>query len=47
MLASDAKKLYVSDSEQYIASVGSEVDTVIQIWSKTGEKLFNLNTYQI
>eukprot|EP00919_Chromeraceae_sp_WS-2016_P052948 GHVR01125713.1.p1 GENE.GHVR01125713.1~~GHVR01125713.1.p1 ORF type:complete len:131 (+),score=3.84 GHVR01125713.1:390-782(+) len=47
ILKSVACSLSVPESERYIITTGSETDTVIFIWSMTGEILTTLNTYQI
>lgn len=47
ILKSDASSLYVSESEKYVVSTGSQADTVINVWSMKGERLHQLNSYQI
>lgn len=43
----DASSIFVPESEKYIVTSGSEADTVVNIWSMGGEKLSQVNTYQI
>lgn len=43
----DASSIYVPESENYIVTSGSEADTVINVWSMDGERLHQVNTYQI
>lgn len=39
--------LHVSDSEKFVIGTGSGADTVINLWSMTGQKITQINTYQI
>ncbi len=44
---SDISSLYVPESEKFIVGTGSAADTVINVWSMEGERLAQVNTYQI
>lgn len=44
---SDLSSLYVPESERFIVGTGSGADTVMNVWSMGGEKLAQVNTYQI
>jgi hypothetical protein len=39
--------IFVADSEKFIVSAGELSDTSINVWSMDGQRLANVNTYQI
>lgn len=47
ILKSNASAIHVSKNETYIITAGSGADTVIDVWSMKGEKLANMNSFQI
>ena len=44
---SEASTIWVPENESFIVTSGSGADTVVNVWSMSGEKLAQLNTYQI
>jgi hypothetical protein len=47
LLKSYANAIHASSNEKYIITTGSEADTVVNVWSMNGDKLFSINSYQI